>query len=633
MINKIILLLLFPLICFSQDFKYSSLLLPKELTENSNSVIREQKIEVTILSQKAMTIKKNKIITVLNSKGLNSIDAIEYYDKSRKVKSIEAIIYNSIGKEIKKIKQKDFKDNSVADGFSVYNDNRVLYLDYTPIGYPFTVVYSSEVETSNTAFIPSWTPVENFYQSIEESSFVINCKSELNLKFKELNFSDKLPIEKETSLNQIKYTSKKLPSIKNEELMPSYKKIFPIVYFGLEQFQLENVDGKSNNWLDFGKWYYEALLADTEAISEETKNKMKQLVGNEKDKIKIAKIIYNYVQEKTRYVSIQVGIGGWKPMLASDVDKLGYGDCKALTNYTRSLLKSVGVDSYYSVVWAGNEKNNIDKDLASIQGNHVILSIPVKDNYLWLECTSQTQPFGFQGDFTDDRDVLVIKPEGGEIVKTKFFSEVENLKKTIGSYSIDGQGTLSGKVKIYSYGLQYDNESNKERLNREEQIERYSDDFSTINNLKIKQIKFNNDKEKIEFIEDLDLEAANYANNSNNKLMFVLNAFNQETNIPKKHRVREFPFEIKRGSTEEEVLEISYPAGYSIEAMPSTIEIDNEFGYYKIEFLNKDSNLIICKRKYILKQGFYEKEKYESFRKFKETISRTDNSKIILNKL
>jgi len=125
----------------------------------------------------------------------------------------------------------------------------------------------------------------------------------------------------------------------------------------------------------------------------------------------------------------------------------------------------------------------------------------------------------------------------------------------------------------------------------------------------------------------------NYANNSNNKLIFVLNAFNQETNIPKKHRVREFPFEIKRGSTEEEVLEISFPAGYAIEAMPSTTEIDNEFGYYKIEFLNKESNLIICKRKYILKQGFYEKEKYESFRKFKETISRTDNSKIILNKL
>jgi hypothetical protein len=27
-----------------------------------------------------------------------------------------------------------------------------------------------------------------------------------------------------------------------------------------------------------------------------------------------AKLIYDYVQQKSRYVSIQVGIGGWKPM-------------------------------------------------------------------------------------------------------------------------------------------------------------------------------------------------------------------------------------------------------------------------------------------------------------------------------
>lgn len=633
MIKRIVLLFVFPIFCFSQDFNLTALSIPKELSENANSVVRNQKIEIEIPSQKLMIIKKSKTITILNSKGLNNIDAIEYYDKSRKIKTIEAIIYNAFGKEIKKIKQKDFKDQSVADGFSVYNDNRVLYLDYTPIGYPFTVVYNSEIETSNTAFIPSWNPIENFYESTEETSLSIKYKTDLNLKVKEFNFSEGFLIEKLESSNSISYKVNKILAKKYEELMPNHKKVFPIIYFGLEHFQLENVTGISSNWNDFGKWYYNSLLADTEEISEETKNTIKKLVGTEKDTIEIAKKIYSYVQEKTRYVSVQVGIGGWKPMLANDVDKLGYGDCKALTNYTRSLLKSVGVNSYYSVVWAGNEKRNIDNDLASVQGNHVILSIPTNDKYIWLECTSQINPFGFQGDFTDDRDVLLVKPDGGQIVKTEVYAENKNLKEIKGSYEIRENGNLYGKIKTISTGLQYNREFVKERLSREELIERFNDDLSAINNLSIKNIKLNNDKNKIEFIEEIEFEAESYAQNTNGKLIFALNAINQESNIPKKYKNREFPFEIQRGFTEVDQVEIILPNGFTIEAMPNGIEINSDFGYYKIEFLNIDSKQIICKRKYVLNKGFYENDKYEAFRKFKETVAKNDNSKIILTKL
>jgi hypothetical protein len=36
-----------------------------------------------------------------------------------------------------------------------------------------------------------------------------------------------------------------------------------------------------------------------------------------------------------------VGIGGFKPMPANDVDRLGYGDYKALSNYTQGTLEAV----------------------------------------------------------------------------------------------------------------------------------------------------------------------------------------------------------------------------------------------------------------------------------------------------
>jgi hypothetical protein len=250
-----------------------------------------------------------------------------------------------------------------------------------------------------------------------------------------------------------------------------------------------------------------------------------------------------------------------------------------------------------------------------------------------MECTSQIHPFGFQGDFTDDRNVLIIKPDGGEIVSTKTFSEVENIKIIKGSYAISPEGNLSGKINIVSKGLQYDNEFGKERLSREEQIKRYKDEFDNINNLSIKKISFSNDKNNVQFTEDLELQAESYAQNTGGKLMFAVNAFDQNSYVPKKYKTREFPFEIERGYSNEDEIEISLPEGFSVEAKPNDNEITNEFGSYKIEFITAENNKIICKRKLTIKKGFFESSKYENYRKFRETIARTDNSKILITKL
>jgi len=445
--NITFLLLLFVTVfSFAQNKEYSVLIIPDSLKQNANAVIRLSNIDISIISQNSMVINTKVVTTVLNELGLRNLNLSEYYDKNRKISSIEATAYDAFGKVLKTYKRRDFRDTSVADGISIFNDNRALYLDYTPVTYPFTVVFETKTETSNTAFIPTWSSMDGYLVSTENTLLTINYKTELNLRMKEVNFSPKYPIDKKETSNSISYSAKNLIAKKREELSPDFNEIFPTIYFALENFQLENVDGKAKNWNEFGKWYYNSLLADTEEIPEETQVKIKQLVGNEKNTIEIAKIIYKYVQEKTRYVSIQVGIGGWKPMLAKDVDKLGYGDCKALTNYTRSLLKVVGVPSYYTVVYAGqDETKDLQSDFSSIDGNHIILALPTEKEMVWLECTSQIQPFGFQGDFTDDRNVLVVKPEGGEIVKTKTFTETDNVKTTKGSYQITETGDLMAK--------------------------------------------------------------------------------------------------------------------------------------------------------------------------------------------
>ena len=624
------LFLFFTSFIFAQKIEYNSLNISDSLKENANAVVRLNQIDIAIASQRSMSITTKRVVTVLNEKGLSAIDAIESYDKRTNIRNIEATVYDILGKEIKKIKRKDFKDQSAVDGGTLFSDNRYLYLDYTPVQYPFTVVFDSEIETSTTAFIPKWYPSSDYFVSVEKS--ILNVKYPDNLGFKkmEFNFSNSKIDKTIDTARQLSYTATNILAQKQEDYSPVYSSIFPKVMMGLELFHLEGVDGNAKTWKEFGQWYSDKILLGTTDLPDETKMKVKALVGDEKDPINKAKLIYNFVQQKVRYISIQVGIGGWKPMLATDVDRLGYGDCKALTNYTKALLDVVNVPSYYTILYGDRKKLSIQSDFVSMQGNHVILSIPNGNNYTWLECTSQDDPFGYQGTFTDDREVLVIKPDGGEIVRTKVYEDKGNTQISKGTYTLSANGDFSGKITIASEGSQYSQKAAIENVQPTEKEAHYKEYWENINNLKINKISFSNDKDKIRLTENVEINAANYGNFLANKLIFVVNAFNQTNANIKRIRNRKNPFEIQRGFLDEDEITITLPSGFSTEFLPDKFELNSKFGQYKTEVVKRDTSNLVYKRTLFVKKGLYSNKEYDEYRLFIEQISKNDNAKIIL---
>ncbi|KVV13140.1 DUF3857 domain-containing protein [Flavobacterium sp. TAB 87] len=628
-------LLFFLLINFvtAQKIDYSSATIADNLKENANAVVRLNQIDIIIASQRSMTIKTQRAITVFNEKGKSAIDAVERYNKNSSIKNIEAIVYDASGSEIKKIKRKDFKDESAVAQGTLVSDSRYLYLEYTPISYPYTIVYNSELETSTTAFIPRWMPVSNFNTSVEKSSMSVTYPNALGFEKKEFNFSNHA-IEKTTDTDtQLSYVASAILAQKPEDYSPSYDHIFPRVMMRLEYFNLEGVDGNAKNWQEYGKWFSDKILSGTTELPEETKSKIKLLVGTEKDPIQKAKIIYNFVQKKCRYISVQVGIGGFKPMLAADVDRLGYGDCKALSNYTRALLNVVDVPSYYTELYGDKDKIDMDPDFFSIQGNHVILCIPNKEKYIFLECTSQDDPFGYQANFTDDRNVVIIKPEGGEIVRTKIYEDEGNVKSTIGNYTIVENGNFTGSLTMVSEGSQYDTKVKVSNLQPAEKERYYKHYWSTINNLKLAPITVTNDKENVRFTENVQLSAANYGTISGAKMMFVINAFNQSVDNVKRIRNRKNPFQIQRGFMHTDEIEINLPTGFTVEFLPPNFELKNKFGEYKTEIIKTDTTKLIFKRSIFIQKGYYSNVEYDEYRIFMEQVSKNDNAKIILTKI
>lgn len=623
--KKILLILLFYTPFFYAQENFIAIF-SDSIKANANAIIKQQNIDIEINNYNSMNIKKYRVVTILNELGNKSIDALEYLDNSTSIKKIEAIIYDAFGREIKKIKRKDFKENSVSEG-SIITDNRVIYLDYTPVQYPFTVVYESEFSTANTAFIPSWAPIEDYFVSVINSAIQIKYSPEVKFKYKEINYKDNLKKIDQPGL--LKYTINNSKALRKEDLAPSLKKYVPFVLFGLDKFQLEGVSGNAENWESFGKWMYTELLKDTEEISEETLSIVSKIIENETDNYAKAKRIYEYIQSKTRYVSVQLGIGGWKPMLAKNVDRLGYGDCKALTNYTRSLLKAFNIPSYYTIVYGDDNKRDIE-DFVTMQGNHVILGIPnLKQEITWLECTSQSLPFGFNGDFTDDRKVLIVSENEARIVKTSPLVNEQNSQISKYEIQVQSNNSIKGNAKIISKGIFYNNKLSLKTLNQEKIRNYYNEFFNTVSNIKITKNELKDEKLIPEFIENLDFEAAEFIKVNQGQALLTLNCINQISFVPKKVKDRKMPFEIERGYNYEDEIIFELPATYKFDTLPSNQNISNEFGEY-VYHLKREGQKLIYHRKILLKKGFYNPEKYENYRKFREQIARLENTKIIL---
>ena len=629
-----LILLLVCLFSSAQEANYSITSMDMELAKNANAVVRLDEMTVDLLSIKEMEVNLKRVVTVLNKLGNDHTHAAVRYDNSIKVKHLQAVVYDAFGNEIEKFKQKDFNDVSSVGGGTLYSDSRLLYLDYTPVQYPYTLAFEYKTTTPNTATIPSWYFLDDFLASTEKSKYKVVYQSpNLKPEIEERNL-DGLEVNRVDGPNSIRYEAKRIFPIKKEILAPGFQKLAPKLMVRTENFHYEGHDAHVRNWEEMGTWTYRKLLEGRSELPEGTKIKARELVKGLTDDLEKAKAIYSYVQQNTRYISVQVGIGSLQPISAIEVDRLKYGDCKGLTNYTQALLEAVGVKSYYTVVEAGRTKVDFEDEFADLrQGNHIILAIPYKEQYYWLDCTSQIHPFGFVGDFTDDRKVLVVKPEGGEIVKTPAYLNEKNYQKTEAQYILNGEGAIEGSAIIKTRGTQYDNRFYLEDQTAQEIDEHYKDYWDNINNLKLMSYQFENNKDEVVFKEEVAIKAGSYGSKSGDRILFVPNSFNRNTYVPKRYRSRKLPFEIQRGFLDEDEFRIELPKDYVVEALPAEKTVTNEFGEYKMKVAyDEASHSVAYQRSLLIKKGYYPKEKYKLYRDFRKAVAGADKAKIVLIK-
>jgi transglutaminase-like putative cysteine protease len=607
--------------------------IPKPLLENAHSVVRVNDFKFEIVNQKRTIFSMHKIITILNDEGDGDAFLTVFYDDLQKVRDMRATVYDKSGEEIDSYKEKDFMDVSSTSSGTLYDDNRVLYKDLSQKNYPYTVELTYEIVNDNLYFIPDYYLLSSYETSIENSSYQIVFPEELKPRYKAFKTKDGELQESVTdNVHSLTWSYKGVKAVKKEPFSVGVANLYPAVLFSPAKYNYEGYEGDFSTW-DGMADFQAQLNSGLAGISEQTKAEVKQLTAS-LSPIEKVRAVYKYMQDKTRYISIQLGIGGFKPFSAENTDAMGYGDCKALTYYTQMLLKEVGIDAYYTWIYGGSNPPLIDKDFPNINFNHVILFVPLENDSIWLECTSQKVPAGYLGDFTGNRYGLVIKNEKAELVKTKSYDQVHDqvVYKAEVKLTDEGYAVVNQTVSLQGIGSNYMGAIWLHEKSAAEQ-EDWVRDFIDLADFKVNKfdIKTNWSPEP-EVLCTIEYDIRNAFKNYGDYMMFQPNMIDPISVILKADDDRRSPIDF--GSGRSYVLQVDFlpPTGYEFVEKSDSVKIKTQFGEYSYELAAKH-DLVTYYRTFQTNESTFPKEDYEALRSFYKSIRMEEKKRIKLKKI
>ncbi|CAN5149710.1 hypothetical protein BH09BAC3_BH09BAC3_16420 [soil metagenome] len=611
------------------DLKYAVSDIQDSLKKGMYAVVRDEYSRFEIISTSKSIYYRYKVVTIFNEKAKTLAAVAIQYDKSIKIIKFQGAVYDASGAVIRRLKKSDIKDQSSISDFSIFEDTRIQYADLSQVTYPYTVEYEYEISLDYLYNIFPFYLYTDDEVAIQKSTYRLVYPKQLTPRFK----TTKVPSPVKESLGQtetVTWTFENIRPSKFEFYSPVFSKIVPNIIAAPVEFEVDGYPGRLDSWQNLGKWQLD-LNKGRASLPESSVAKIKEMTKGAKTIEEKTRILYAYLQNKTRYVSIQRGIGGFQPMEAKRVDELGYGDCKALSNYMVAMLNEVGVKGYYTIIYGGENSRPVTPDFPIDYFNHIIVAVPNVKDTLWLECTSQVNPFGYLGDFTGDRYALMVTEQGGQLVRTASYSTEQNLQTRRADVTIDIKGDGLAKVRTRYAGLQYDDaeitdlspESQRKWIQSSTQIPSFE-----INNFSASAKK---DKIPVSTV-NVNYTLKRYASVSGKRLFLTPNLMNRFTSIPEKTTTRRTSIVQNRGYIDLDSIYYLIPEELYPEFLPNPVKISSRFGEYEANFQFEQGKLIYI-RKIRMNKGEFPADSYNEFVDFKKNINKSDNTKVVfLNK-
>lgn len=574
---------------------------------------------------------------ILNSNGMVQIDTVLMqindrnadteiiipYSKGDKISVDNVWIEDQAGNIIRKLKKSEIKDRSYISSISLYEDDFVKYFNLNHDNFPYRIFYTSRINYAKSLNIIDIDQVRK-KTPIRSATLIVEVPLTVSIKYTYRNVESPEILTQDRFRKYIwKYGYTPPPSIEIYGLDRDLKA--PSIHIVPLYFKY-GTPGSFASWESFGNWVFR-LNKNKDKLTAEECQRVDNLLRNADNKKRKVEILYRYLQDYTRYINVSIKLGGLQTYPASYVCDNKYGDCKALTNYLQSMLKYAGIKSYYTLIEAGTKIPELDIDFPSQAFNHVILTVPLEKDTVFLECTDKNIPFGYMGTFTQGRKALLIDENDSRLIQVPPLHRDDVLcSRTIQIKPDIQEIDLSEIQRGYKY--EFFNYAGKEWG---------KDKIDDI----IRNHIFSGKAELIDYhLKPTDRQFAEISLTARFKAENLYKEYGKNVILPS------FPIEIKNFETPSKRtigVQLDYPEFYKdtviyeipgkqISRIPEKVSVETDFGKYEISFTWKD-NALVCYKTFLLYTGKYPFERYEEFFRFIQTMKNIEMKNIHIETL
>ncbi|PEN05802.1 hypothetical protein CRI93_11920 [Longimonas halophila] len=635
----------------SSDFAPASLALrhvPLPLMNDSpDAVVRRDLTHIKAHEVGSVSQHVRRAVTVFSRQGRESFGTLRLtHDTFRSIEDLEGWIVDAEGTVVSELDDDDIRDYPANDGFSLYRDLRVKRAELHHNTYPYTVVFEYTLRRNGHLGWPTWRP-HHPTAPVEQAAYIIDTPADMEVRYDLRRGASEPDLRRgasepdlrrgasEPDLRRVNDRRLRTWTVQNaraweaEPHGPPWYAQAPAVHVVPRQFAIGDTQGTFATWKAFGNWYH-SLTQGRQTLSDAASEQAHAAVASARTRRDSVRALYEHMQSHTRYVSVQLGLGGWQPYPAEYVERTGYGDCKALSNYMQALLEEVGIASSPVLIRSSSYAPPLHADFPENRFNHMILAVPTAQDTLWLETTSQLLPFGHVHRGIADRKALLVRKDNSRLVDVPAPTAAQNQRIRRATVDLDPSGNATASITTTYTGVLHDGPRHQLARASDRARRAWMRDqlrFSTFNITQADFSAVNPPTPKIEI--PVSVELPRYATTTASRLFLdiglaqSLPAVPAASDEPRTQPVHPFtPPGVYADS-----VTYTLPAGYTVEALPEGTMLETPFATYNVSIRhNADERQIAYRRRFELTDAPLSPEMYDRYRTLLDVMRRTNGT-------